>query len=148
MFAILVFTLATSEIVLKEKNCQTSRAHNPGPERSILVVTYNWVGGRSYLASKPPPQTTLGRLFLRPFQRSRKAFAIRFSRLKYFAEKIEVIWTFSFKIRAKMEVENICIAFHFADKFASVDCVCWKCVSSRLVTVKTLLMSLKYLSFN
>lgn len=33
-----------------------SRAHNPGPERSILVVTYNRVGVRSYLASKPPPK--------------------------------------------------------------------------------------------
>lgn len=34
-----------------------------------------------------------------------------------------------------MEGRNICIAFHFADKSASVGCVCRKCVSSLLVTV-------------
>lgn len=34
-----------------------------------------------------------------------------------------------------MEGRNICIAFHFAGKSASVGCVCRKCVSSRLVTV-------------
>lgn len=48
MFAIVVFTLATLEIVLKEKTARR--------EMSILVVTYNWVGVRSYLASKPPPK--------------------------------------------------------------------------------------------
>ena len=82
-------------------------------------------------------------MFLRPFWCSKKAFCNRFWQEKDWTENLEAIWTISFKIRVKIEIQE-CLSLSRQVCFRCKFCV-WEMHFSSLVwlfTIKNLNVSL------